>query len=37
MQKMREMIGTPYIYQKEKRKAFRVYQGALIKKILKIN
>ncbi len=28
-----EMIGTPYIYKKEKRKAFRLYHDALKKKI----
>lgn len=28
-----EILGTPYIYQKEKRKAFRIYQDAIIKKI----
>jgi ribosomal protein S27E len=35
-QKCGEILGTPYIYQKEKRKAFRVYQDAIIKKIKKI-
>ena len=28
----REDLGTPYIYKKEKRKAFKLYQDALIKK-----
>jgi hypothetical protein len=27
-----EMLGTPYLYQKEDRKAFKVYQDALVKK-----
>ncbi len=30
------VIGIPYIYKKEKRKAFRVFQGAIIKKIIKL-
>lgn len=29
------IIGIPYIYKKEKRKAFRVFQDAIIKKIVK--
>jgi ribosomal protein S27E len=32
-QKCGEILGTPYIYQKEERKAFRIYQDAIIKKI----
>ena len=32
-----EMLGTPYIYTKEKRKSFRLYQDAVIKKIKKLN
>jgi len=31
-----EVLGTPYIYPKEKRKAFRLYQDAVIKKIIKL-
>ena len=31
--KCKEDIGTPYIYKKENRKAFKVYQDAIIKKI----
>lgn len=31
-QKCHEDIGTPYIYRKENRKAFKIYQDALIKK-----
>lgn len=31
-----EPIGVPYIYPPEKRKAFRLYQNAVIKKIIKI-
>lgn len=30
-----EVIATPYIYEKEKRKAFKVYQDAVVKKIRK--
>ena len=30
-----EVIGVPYIYSKENRKAFRLYQDAVIKKITK--
>ncbi len=29
------IMGMPYIYTKEKRKAFRVFQDAIIKKIIK--
>ncbi len=29
--KCREDLGTPYIYKKENRKAFKVYQDALLK------
>jgi len=35
--KCKEDIGTPYIYKKERRKAFKVYQDAIIKKIRKLN
>lgn len=31
------IMGMPYIYEKEKRKAFRVFQDALIKKIQKLS
>lgn len=34
-QKCGETLGTPYIYAKEKRKAFRLYQDSVIKKIKK--
>lgn len=30
--KCKEDLGTPYVYVKEKRKAFKVYQDALVKK-----
>lgn len=33
----KEILGTPYIYAKENRKAFRLYQDAVIKKIRKLN
>src|SRR3989339_1735328 len=32
-----EVLGTPYIYLKEKRKAFRLYQDAVIKRLRKLN
>jgi hypothetical protein len=32
-----EVIGTPYIYKKENRKAFKVYQDAIIHKIKKLS
>ncbi|MFA5189053.1 MAG: hypothetical protein WC460_06880 [Patescibacteria group bacterium] len=31
-----EVLGTPYIYPKEKRKAFRLYQDAVVKRIRKL-
>ncbi len=34
--KCKEDLATPYIYKKENRKAFKVYQDALIKKIRKL-
>jgi len=33
--KCSEILGAPYIYIKEKRKAFRLYQDAVIKRIRK--
>ena len=30
------MVGMPYIYKKEKRKAFRVFQDAIVKRIKKL-
>lgn len=35
--KCKEIIGIPYIYQKEKRKAFRLFQDAVIKKVRKLD
>lgn len=32
----KELLGTPYIYEKEKRKAFRLYQDAVIKRLRKV-
>jgi hypothetical protein len=32
----KEMLGTPYIYLKEKRKTFKMYQDAVVKKIVPI-
>lgn len=32
----KKVIGTLYIYEKEKRPAYRIYQDAVIKKITKI-
>ena len=34
--KCKEILGTPYIYKKEDRKAFKVYQDALVKKVRKL-
>ena len=34
--KCKEDLGVPYIYREEKRKAFKLYQDALIKKIRKL-
>ena len=34
--KCKEVIGTPYIYEKEKRPALRLYQDSVIKKVRKI-
>ena len=34
--KCNEVLGTPYIYLKEKRKAFRLHQDAVIKRLRKI-
>ncbi len=34
--KCQEDLGTPYIYKKENRKAFKCYQDALIKKARKL-
>jgi len=31
-----EILGTPYIYIKEKRKAFRLYQDSVIKRLRKL-
>ncbi len=31
------IVGMPYIYKKEKRKAFRVFQDAIVKRIKKLN
>ena len=32
-----EVLGTPYVYPKESRKAFRLYQDSVVKKIKKLN
>ena len=34
--KCKSVLAIPYIYQKEQRKAFRLFVGAIIKKITKI-
>jgi hypothetical protein len=34
--KCKEMLGTPYIYEKENRKAFKLYQDAIIKKVTRL-
>src|SRR3989344_4865635 len=33
--KCKQIIGIPYVYQKEKRLAFRLFEGSVIKKIVK--
>ena len=33
--KCESIVGMPYVYQKEKRKAFRVFQDAIVKRIIK--
>lgn len=35
--KCSEVLGTPYIYIKEKRKAFRLYQDSVIKRLRKLS
>lgn len=35
--KCSEVLGTPYIYVKEKRKAFRLYQDSVIKHLRKLD
>lgn len=34
--KCNRVLGTPYIFEKEKRKAFRLYQDAVIKRVRKL-
>jgi len=34
--KCKQIIGIPYIYKKEERPAFRLFEGSVIKKIVKI-
>ena len=33
----RETLGVPYLYPKERRKAFRLFQDAVVKKVRKLN
>ena len=35
--KCSEVLGTPYIYIKEKRKAFRLYQDSVVRRLRKLN
>lgn len=35
--KCKQLIGVPYIYKKEDRSAFRLFEDSVIKKITKIN
>ena len=35
-QKCKEVLGTPYMYKKEKRKSIRLYQDAVVKKMISI-
>jgi hypothetical protein len=32
----KEILGTPYVYKKESRKAFRLYQDAVVKKVRRL-
>lgn len=34
--KCKQIIGIPYIYQKEKRPVFRLFEGSVTKKIVKV-
>ena len=34
--KCKQLIGVPYIYEKEKRPAFRLFEGSITKKIKKV-
>lgn len=34
--KCKQIVGIPYIYQKEKRPAFRLFEGSVTKKIIKV-
>ena len=34
--KCKQVIGIPYVYQKEKRPAFRLFEGSVTKKIKKV-
>src|SRR4051812_46742649 len=36
-QNCKRILGIPYIYKKENRKAFRLFVGAVNKKIIKVN
>lgn len=33
----KEMLGTPYVYRKENRKAFKIYQDALVKRARRLD
>ena len=35
--KCKEEIGTAYVYKKENRKAYKIYQDTLVKKIIKLD
>ena len=35
--KCKQILGIPYIYEKEERKAFRLFQDAVKSKIIKLN
>ncbi|MFH0740016.1 MAG: hypothetical protein V1819_03265 [bacterium] len=35
--KCNRVLGTPYVFEKEKRKAFRLYQDAVIKRVRKLS
>ena len=35
--KCKELLGIPYVYMKEKRKSFKLFQDAVVKKLRKLN
>lgn len=35
--KCKELLGIPYVYKKEKRKSFKLFQDVVVKKLIKLN